>query len=88
MKRLILAFILALGVLYGTSFNALSQNAVITQPKGVNKVDGSGSVAVTNTFQSVFAASTTTTGRLSYERQNASKTAADAINDVNVPDPN
>ena len=64
MKRLILA-ILALGVSF-----AYAQSPVITQPLGVSSYDRSGSIAITNTFQSVMAASTNITGRTGCTVQN------------------
>lgn len=50
---------------------ALAQNPVITQPYPVSSiVNASSTIAVTNTFQSVFAADTTKTGRVACTIQN------------------
>lgn len=59
MKRLL---IIIAGLLLGVSF-AYSQTPVVTQPYGVTSFNSSGSISVTNTFQSVFAASGINTGR-------------------------
>lgn len=42
---------------------AEAQQTVITQPQGVTTLNKSGTIAVTNTFQQVLAASTNTRGR-------------------------
>lgn len=55
----------------------VAQAPVITQPYGVTSVNASGTIAVTNTFQSIFAASTGLTGRVSCAVQN--KGAADPM---------
>lgn len=64
MKRLI-ALLLALCV-----SNAYAQSPVTTQPYGATSFNASSSIAVTNTFQSIWAASTTTTGRVGCTIQN------------------
>lgn len=56
---------------------AQSQAPVITQPYGVVSSNSSGTIAVTNTFQSIWTASTATTGRVSCAIQN--KGAADPM---------
>ena len=66
MTRLIIA---ALLWAIGASF-AFAQSPVQTQPKGVTTGNYSGTIAVTNTFQSVLAASSATTGRLACAIQN------------------
>jgi hypothetical protein len=59
MKRLLLSLIaLALGVSL-----AYAQSPVYTKPFGANSANSSGTIAVTNTFQSIWAASVATTGR-------------------------
>lgn len=58
MKRLLLGLVLALGVSF-----AFAQSPVTTVPYGVTSSHNSNSVTSTNTFQSVFAASTGNTGR-------------------------
>lgn len=68
MKTLSAIVGLSLGVLFSTS--ALSQSPVTTQPRGVTTLNSSSSIAVTNTFQSVFAESTNTPGRLNCTVQN------------------
>lgn len=66
MKKL---FILLWALLLPTI--ALAQNPVITQPYPVNAiVNASSTIAVTNTFQSVFAADTAKTGRVACTVQN------------------
>lgn len=50
---------------------ALAQNPVITQPYPVSSnANASSTIAVTNTFQSIFAADTTKTGRVACTIQN------------------
>lgn len=49
---------------------SLAQSPVITQPKPVNTGTYSSTISVTNTFQSVLAASTSTTGRVGCLIQN------------------
>lgn len=59
MKCLALLLFLALGVSL-----AYAQNPVITQPKNITTSNASSTIAVTNTFQSIWAASASTTGRV------------------------
>ena len=66
MKRLLLSS----AILVSMAIPAISQQTVITQPQGVTTLNGSGTIAVTNTFQSVFAASTNTRGRTGCTLQN------------------
>lgn len=65
MKRLILALLIL-----GASFSAYAQTPVVTYPYGVTSFNSSGSISVTNTFQSVFAASGINTGRVACMVQN------------------
>lgn len=58
MKRLLLILLMVLGV-----SSAYAQNTVVTRPQGVTSYNAASTVAVTNTFQSIWAASTTLTGR-------------------------
>lgn len=68
MKRLYLILTLLL-----FSFPAFGQQQVITQPYGSRSSNNSGTIAVTNTFQSVFTASTgNNTGRTGCALQNNS----------------
>jgi hypothetical protein len=47
-----------------------AQTPVVTQPYSATSYNASGTIAVTNTFQSVFAAPTTPTGRVACTIQN------------------
>lgn len=60
MKRL---FLIAVLLIIGASFPAYGQSPVITQPYGATNHNDSGVIAVTNTFQSIWPASTSNTGR-------------------------
>lgn len=66
MKRLLIAALL----LIGASFPAYAQNPVVTQPYQATISNSSLSIAVTNTFQSVWAANTARTGRVDCIIQN------------------
>lgn len=59
MKRLALLLFLALGVSL-----AYAQQPVITHPYNITSNNASSTIAVTNTFQSIWAASASTTGRV------------------------
>ena len=59
MQRLILGIILALGV----AFNAFAQSPVTTYPYGVTNANSSSSIVATNTFQPIWPASGSLTGR-------------------------
>lgn len=52
----------------------VAQNPVITQPYPVTSSNASSTIAVTNTFQSIWAASTANTGRSSCAIQNKGAT--------------
>ena len=58
MKRLLIALLLI-----GASFSAYAQSPVITQPYRANNHNDSSTITATNTFQSIWAASTAITGR-------------------------
>lgn len=66
MKR----FLLITALLIGSVSLAFGQSPVVTQPKPVNTGTYSSAISVTNTFQSVLAASTSTTGRVGCLIQN------------------
>lgn len=66
-KILLFAGLLAVPLMWSP---AEAQQTVITQPQGVNTLNRSGTIAVTNTFQSIFAASTNTRGRTACVVQN------------------
>lgn len=51
-------------------FNSFAFAQQVVQPLGVTTQNGSGTIAVTNTFQSIFVASTATRGRSSCTVQN------------------
>lgn len=55
---------------------AQAQSPVITQPYGVTTHNDSSTIAVTNTFQSIWTASTNTRGRAGCTVQNNSASAA------------
>ncbi len=65
MKRLLLALLIL-----GASLPALAQTPVITQPYGANNHNDSSTITATNTFQSIWAASTQSTGRTDCVIQN------------------
>lgn len=65
MKRLLLALLMM-----GASLPSYAQSPVITQPYGVTSVNYSSTIAITNIFQSVWAANTTTRGRAGCTVQN------------------
>lgn len=55
---------------------AFAQTPMVTKPYGVSNVDNkSGTIAVTNTFQQIFPASTVSTGRVSCAIQNTGTNA-------------
>lgn len=66
MKRLAIFTLLVLG----SVAHAQTPNPVTTQPKGVTTLNSSGTIAVTNTFQSIWPKSTNVQGRLSCTVQN------------------
>lgn len=67
MKRLLII----VAALFFSSAAYAQGTPVVTQPKGVTTGQvNNGTITVTDTFQSVIAASTTTTGRLSCALQN------------------
>lgn len=66
MKRLLLGFIILIA---GASL-ALAQSPVTTQPYGATVLNSSSSIASTNTFQSLWSASTVSTGRVDCLIQN------------------
>lgn len=66
MKR----FLLITALLIGSVSLAFGQSPVVTQPKPVNTGTYSSTIISTNTFQSVLAASTSTTGRVGCLVQN------------------
>src|SRR5689334_5249701 len=74
MKRLFIAFLLLLFASLGASL-ALAQNPVVTRPQGVTVGNYSGTLAATNTFQSVLASSTAITGRIGCIIQNTGTNA-------------
>lgn len=65
MKYISIAFFLIVGIV-----NALAQQPVITKAYGVTTSNVSSTIAVTNTFQSLWIADTSTTGRSSCAIQN------------------
>lgn len=74
---IVVTALMATGVLLLLRNVAQSQAPVITQPYGVTSSNVSSTIAVTNTFQSLWTASTATTGRVSCAIQN--KGAADPM---------
>lgn len=66
MKRLAISFIL----LIASVSMALAQSPVVTKPYGATINNSSGSISVTNTFQSIWIASTANTGRVDCLIQN------------------
>ncbi len=73
MKRLILALTI---LILGASSFAHGQSPVITQPYGATNHNDSSSIAVTSTFQSIWPASTATTGRTDCIIQNKASSNA------------
>lgn len=61
---------LSIGLLLASVSFSFAQSPVITSPQGSNIVTGSSSITVTNTFQSIFAASGSNTGRMGCTVQN------------------
>lgn len=70
MKKILIT--LALWALLPTIFigNAFAQNPVVTKPYGATTTNSSSSIAVTNTFQSIWSASNVSTGRVACTVQN------------------
>lgn len=66
MKRLIVIAALLLG----SAAHAQTPNPVTTQPKGVTTQNSSGTIAVTNTFQTIWSKSSNVQGRLGCYVQN------------------
>lgn len=66
MKRLCISLIL----LIASVSLSLAQSPVITQPYGATVLNSSSTIASTNTFQSIWAASTSKTGRVDCIIQN------------------
>ena len=66
MQRLILGIALALGV----AFNAYGQTPVVTTPSGAIIHNDSTTIITSNTFQSIWSASTQSTGRIDCIIQN------------------
>ena len=56
-------FLLALLLWASCAFSAIAQTVVKTQPLAVNSSNSSSTIAVTNTFQSIWSQSTTQRGR-------------------------
>lgn len=57
-------FLTGLVALFLSASLAFAQSPVVTRPYGSISNNQSGTIAVTNTFQSIYAANTTTTGRV------------------------
>lgn len=68
MIRYIISLLLLGLLLFSPSAHA--QNPVITQPYVVTSSNASGTISVTNTFQSIWVADTTITGRVACTIQN------------------
>lgn len=62
--------LLVLALLLVSASIVYAQSPVTTSPKGVINVNASGQISVTSTFQSVFAASSVSSGRLGCTLQN------------------